>query len=68
MTSRENETPASIQYILRTQEIKKDDSSGTTAAAAEAQSSGGFWSRVGNMFADIWKSITSLFSGSRKAS
>lgn len=58
LTSAKNPAPESIQFLMRTQEIKAD-SDDTQDAAAQAESANGtFWSRVGQMFKDFWTFLT----------
>ena len=61
LTSPKNGTPTSIQYIMRSQEIKEDDESEEETSAQEATDSGTFWTRVKNMFRDFWNVIAGLF-------
>lgn len=61
LTSAENPAPTSVQILMRTQEIKADDSTVSTvstSSAATANTSGGFWGRVGQMFHDLWHALT----------
>ena len=60
LTSPKNGTPTSIQYIMRSQEIKEDDESEEETSAQEATDSGPFWTRVKNMFRDFWNVIAGL--------
>lgn len=60
LTDRRNGAPDSVQFVMRTQEIKVDDDA--IAAAKEASTDNGtFISRVMAMFRDIWSAITGLF-------
>lgn len=61
LTSEKNPSPASVQVIMRTQEIKQQTASAVSVAASASQeqpSSGGFWSRVAQMFQDLWHALT----------
>lgn len=60
LTSAENEAPQSIQILIRTQEIKQSKPAQQTAEKAAADN-GTFFSRVGQMFRDLWSSITGIF-------
>jgi len=60
LTSPKNDTPASIQYIMRTQEIKEDNSRNESATNEETEK-GTFWTRVIYMFRGIWDIIASIF-------
>lgn len=61
LTSAQNGTPSSIQYIMRTQEIKAGQSNQEEAPAQESAGQGTFWSRVGAMFRDFWSAVTGIF-------
>ncbi|MCG1012283.1 hypothetical protein JT739_06685 [Tepidanaerobacter sp. GT38] len=61
LTSPKNDTPASIQYIMRTQEIKEENSKGESTTNEETDN-GTFWMRVKDMFRGIWNIIASVFS------
>jgi len=62
LTSSKNASPASLQVLMRTQEIKVSSAKTQTNAAADStRASGTFWSRVGRMFKDFWHSLTSIF-------
>lgn len=58
LTSEENQTPNSIQLVLRTQEIKVDEDAKATDEAAN-QPKLGFWGRVARMFRDF----AAIFTG-----
>ena len=60
MTSAKNGTPSSIQYIMRTQEIKVDDSEDTVTPETD-DSSTTFFGRVAQIFIDFWNFITGFF-------
>ncbi|MDD2956007.1 MAG: hypothetical protein PHD67_06800 [Oscillospiraceae bacterium] len=60
LTDTRNDSPESIQVIMRTQEIKTaEDENAPSKAAAEDQSTLG--SRIMDMFRDLWSMITGLF-------
>ena len=61
LTSDENAAPTSIQVLIRTQEIKKSDSSAESTAQAQAAEPTTFLGRVAQMFRDFWDTITGLF-------
>ena len=62
LTDERNDAPQSIQVLIRTQEIKEDDSVKEELAAKEtAQTS--FWDRVAQMFRDLWAAVTGIFTG-----
>lgn len=60
MTDERNTGVTSIQYIMRSQEITKDSVKTEDDEVHETEKTT-FWQRVGNMFRDIWNSITGLF-------
>ena len=61
-TSSKNGSPSSIQVVLRTEEISKDKSSDSVKDVEPAEQNVGPWVRIGNLFAQLWKNILSLFS------
>lgn len=60
LTDPRNGTPQSIQVMIRTQEIKVEDSE-EAEADAQVVDNGTFWSRVAQMFKDFWAAITGIF-------
>ena len=60
ITDGRNENVASIQYILRSQEIKTEDAQPEVAAAQTQTDSGTIWTRIAAMFRDIWTAVTGL--------
>ena len=60
MTSSQNPTPASLQFILRTHEISLDDDEGT-AAANQEQADEGVLARIGNIFRKLFSAIYGVF-------
>lgn len=61
LTSSKNGAPSSIQYIMRTQEIKEEDSNDEETVSTSGTNNGNFWTRVINMFRDIWNAIVGIF-------
>ena len=65
LTSGQNETPKSIQFVLRTKEIKASQTtekrSTTTSQQKAPSSSGGFWQRFGGIFVGLWNGFIGLF-------
>lgn len=60
LTDSRNDSPTSIQIVMRSQEIKVDDDSDEmTVPGSEATT---FWQRIANMFHDIADGITGLFN------
>ena len=60
LTDPRNGTPQSVQVMIRTQEIKVEDSE-EAEADAQVVDNGTFWSRVAQMFKDFWAAITGIF-------
>lgn len=60
VTSSQNPTPASLQFILRTHEISLDDDEGT-AAANQEQADEGVLARIGNIFRKLFSAIYGVF-------
>ncbi|MDD3346970.1 hypothetical protein [Oscillibacter sp.] len=60
LTDTRNQSPSSIQVLLRTQEIKETEPEETEAAAKTAEK-GTVWSRIAQMFKDFWAAITGIF-------
>lgn len=57
LTSKRNPSPASVQVLIRTQEIKAEEGEAASASPVQEQAST-FWSRVGQMFRDLWNALT----------
>lgn len=62
LTDARNDSPQSIQVLIRTQEIKKEDGA-KTEIEVEAAAQTTFWGRVAQMFRDFWAVITGIFKG-----
>ena len=60
LTSQQNPTPQSVQVLIRSQEIKVPDEEKTETETVTADK-GTFWSRVGQMFKDLWSAVTGIF-------
>lgn len=60
LTSEENPSPASVQVLIRTQEIKAADEVPELPAGTKNESTT-FWGRVTQMFRDFWSSIAGIF-------
>nr|WP_325184166.1 hypothetical protein [uncultured Oscillibacter sp.] len=60
LTSEENPSPASVQVLIRSQEIKAEAEAREVPADAQAQATT-FWGRVTQMFRDFWSAITGIF-------
>lgn len=59
VTDPRNPTPGSVQYVMRTQEIKAEDVEEETAPRQEAPAAT-FWGRVAAMFRGIWEDIKKI--------
>lgn len=60
MTDPRNPAPGSVQYVMRTQEIKAEDEAAETVQKEEAPATT-FWERVAAMFRGIWEGFKRLF-------
>jgi len=60
LTDSRNAAPESVQYIMRTQEIKVEEEE-TAAAEKEAEEPTTFWQRVKNLFIGLWNDLVGLF-------
>lgn len=60
-TSDKNQTPSSIQIILRSQEISEDDVNTNAVDIEPAPVDVGVWQRVKNVFAKMWNAVTGIF-------
>ena len=61
LTSEQNAAPSSIQYIMRTQEIKVEEAETQSAPQTAQKDTGTLWSRIAAMFLDLWNFLTGLF-------
>lgn len=61
MTSPQNPAPQSVQYVMRTQEIKVEEPKAELVQPEEPEERS-FWQRVGDMFVDLWNGFIGLFS------
>lgn len=61
MTSGENPAPASIQFVMRTQEIQTAEPEETEDTVRDNGAKSTVWSRIADMFRDIWQSIKGIF-------
>ena len=62
LTDTRNDSPQSIQVLIRTKEIKKDDGA-KAEIEVETAAQTTFWGRVAQMFLDFWAAITGIFKG-----
>lgn len=61
LTSDKNPSPDSIQIIMRTKEITKDDGGAAAEVDEDFCPEGNVFHRIANIFRRIWKAICSLF-------
>lgn len=61
LTSEKNPSPDSIQIIMRTKEITKDDSEDAAEVDESFHPEGNVFQRIANIFRKIWEAICSLF-------
>lgn len=61
MTDARNQDVNSVQFILRTQEIKAGEEPDEETAPARHSDNGTLWTRIKAMFRDFWNAITGLF-------
>lgn len=59
MTDSRNPAPGSIQYVMRTREIKAEEAPEEPAVQAEKETST-FWGRVAGMFRGLWEDFKRL--------
>lgn len=59
MTDERNPAPGSIQYVMRTREIKAEEAPEEPAVQAEKETST-FWGRVAGMFRGLWEDFKRL--------
>lgn len=62
LTSEKNPSPDSIQIIMRTKEITKDDDEENAEVDENFYPDGNVFHRIANIFRRIWEAIRSLFS------
>ncbi|MGE4275988.1 MAG: hypothetical protein AB7E30_02280 [Lawsonibacter sp.] len=58
LTDARNEGTASIQYVMRSQEIKVAEPDAEAQTTASQTDNGTIWTRIADMFKDIWHTIT----------
>lgn len=63
MTSAKNPNPDSIQIILRTKELTKDDEESSITVDESFHPDGNVLHRIASIFKRIWEAIRSLFAG-----
>lgn len=64
MTDARNANTTSIQFVMRTQEIKEGDAAKEEQTQEETAKTT-FWQRVAAMFVDLWNFIKGIFSGKK---
>ncbi|HHY43169.1 MAG TPA: hypothetical protein GX514_10065 [Thermoanaerobacterales bacterium] len=60
LTSEQNPFPSSIQFIMRTQEIKASDNDTETSQQMQKQKVG-VWGKIREMFRDFWVFLTGVY-------
>lgn len=61
ITDPRNEGTASIQYVMRSQEIKQSQEAPQDTETNTQTDTGTFWERVKAMFRDLWDGLTGIF-------
>lgn len=61
LTDERNEGTISIQYVMRSQEIKVEEPDEVAQEAAAQADKGTVWTRIGDMFKDLWHTVTGWF-------
>lgn len=61
ITDGRNQDTNSIQFIMRTQEIKVDEADEQETAGDAKVDNGNIWTRIKAMFQDLWSTITGIF-------
>ena len=61
LTSERNASPASLQVLMRSEEIKKPKVEQVPPAEDAVAPQGNVFTRIGDMFRDFWAAITSFF-------
>ena len=61
LTSRKNPSPRSMQIIVRTKEITKDDEAASAEVDENYYPEGNVFHRIGLIFKKIWDAICSIF-------
>lgn len=61
LTDPRNEHTTSIQYVMRTQEIQEEDPPAEELPDNVQADNGTIWTRIVDMFRDIWSTITGWF-------
>ena len=64
MTDARNANTTSIQFVMRTQEIKEGDAAKEEQTQEETAKTT-FWQRVAAMFVDLWNFIKGIFGGKK---
>lgn len=61
MTDSRNPAPGSVQYVMRTQEIRVKEAEEDTAVAAQQKDARSLWQRIADLFVGIWQDFIGLF-------
>lgn len=60
-TSEKNQEPRTLQILVRTEEISKEDQEEKVLDAEIPQQSQGIWERICSVFRKMWEAVTGLF-------
>lgn len=61
MTDSRNPAPETVQYVMRTQEIRVKEAEEDTAVAAQQKAARSLWQRIADLFVGIWQDFIGLF-------
>lgn len=61
MTDSRNPAPETVQYVMRTQEIRVKEADEDTAVAAQQKDARSLWQRIADLFVGIWQDFIGLF-------
>lgn len=61
MTDSRNPAPVTVQYVMRTQEIKVKEAEEDTAVTAQQKDTRSLWQRIADLFVGIWNDFIGLF-------
>lgn len=61
MTDSRNPAPGTVQYVMRTQEIRVKEAEEDTAVAAQQKDARSLWQRIADLFVGIWQDFIGLF-------
>lgn len=61
MTDSRNPAPGSVQYVMRTQEIKIKEAEEDAAVTTQQKDTRSLWQRIADLFVGIWQDLIGLF-------